>query len=109
MPLEPTEVPAIQRGRGLPAIRTPRRLSQIFLYLCESPRQTREFRYLDCAQLQVQKGRQARRDSRVNFAGIDIRDQPGHRIPHGKRIVQGRQRIRAVAGSMSIAPAPDPA
>ena len=41
--------------------------------------------------------------------GVDIRDQPIHRAPHRKRIVQGRQRIRVLAGNVAIAPAPDPA
>jgi hypothetical protein len=42
----------------------------------------------------------------MEFAGIDIRDQPSHRVPHGKRIVQGGQRVRGFGGCMSIAPTP---
>jgi hypothetical protein len=40
---------------------------------------------------------------------VDIRDQPIHRAPHQKRIVQGRQWIRVFAGGTALAPAPDPA
>jgi hypothetical protein len=52
-----------------------------------------EIRCFDGAQLQVHEERQAGRDPGMNSAGVNIRDQASHRIPHRQRIVQGRQRI----------------
>jgi len=66
-----------------------------------------EIRCLNCAQLQIQKRRQTRSDPGMNPAGVYIRDQPRHRVPHRERIVQGRQRISGFASAMTIAPAPD--
>lgn len=90
-----------RRWRAPPALGTSRRLRHSLLQLCESLLQIRG---LDRAQLQIQKRCQARSDPRMNLTGIDVRDQLSHRVPHGERIVQGRQRIRVFACDMTIAP-----
>ena len=78
----------------------------LFLQFCKAPF---EFRCLDRAQLQVQEGRQAGIDLGVNPARVDIRDQPGHGLSHGKRGVQGRQGIDIFVGDMAVPPSPDTA
>jgi hypothetical protein len=94
---------ALMLPRGLASARA---FHQLLLHFCESPLPICR---LNRTQLEIQKGCQASSDSRVNPAGIEVRDQPSHRVPHRKRIVQGWQRGRVFAEIVALASAPDPA
>src|ERR1039458_4512803 len=89
VPLWFSGVTEIPQWRGRPAVRTFRRLRHCLLQLCES---ALHICCLDGAELHAQKGRQARSDSRMNLASVNIRDQPGDGVPHRQRVVQGWQR-----------------
>jgi hypothetical protein len=58
--------------------------------------------------LQAQEVLQGGGNPGMNFAGVNVRHQPSHRIPHRQRIVQGRQRIYVLGNERALVPAPNP-
>jgi len=81
-------------------------LGHPFLHFGNPERQIRRF---DCAQLQVQKGREASRDFRRKLSGENVSDQPGHGVPNCHRIIQCGQWISILCDNTTIFLAPNPA
>ena len=67
-----------------------------------------EIRFLDDAQLQMEQWRQPGRGSRMQLAGVDVRDQSFDRVAQCRHALQIRQRIRS-GRDAAVLPSADPA